>query len=74
MTFTMARQILVEMAYSFGMVRDGPAIPPPIGYPIRLSCSSSTTSTMQDLTGTDAEELLWSLRAAYEPLLAGLAS
>jgi Ion channel len=74
MTFTMARQILVEMARSF-------SIPPPRYSGGDRLDHEAFLRLRQDLAvagyiwgSAQAEELLAALRATYEPLLAGLAS
>jgi hypothetical protein len=74
MTFAMARQILVEMARSFGVAPSrytgGDRLDHAAFARLRYSLAEAgfTWST------PEAEELLAALRATYEPLLDGLAS
>ena len=75
MTFTMARQVVVEMARSFGVSPsryDGGDRLPHDGY-LRLEAVLQEAGVAWS-GGSEAEEMLTALRATYEPLLDGLAS
>ncbi len=75
MTFTMARQILVEMARSFGIspsrYSGGDRLP---HADYLLMEQSLTQAGLAWKGGQDTEDLLSALRATYEPLLDGLAN
>jgi hypothetical protein len=75
MTFTMARQVLVEMAHSFGVAPSrysgGDRLPHAIY--LRMEAAFATVA-LAWRGGPETEEILAALRATYEPLLDGLAS
>ena len=74
MTFTMARQVLVEMAQSFDVVPsryDGGDRLPAEGY-VRLVAAFAEVELGWDAS-PDTQTTLAALRATYEPLLDGLA-
>jgi hypothetical protein len=72
MTFTMARQILVEMARSFGVAPSRYTGGDRLDHPAFLRLQSDLAEAGFSLGTPDAEELLAALRATYEPLLDGL--
>ena len=75
MTFSMARQVLVEMARSFHVPpsrHDGDGRLPATDY-ARMTVEFEAAGLAWE-GGTDAEPTLLGLRATYEPLLQGLAS
>ncbi|MFZ3238299.1 MAG: potassium channel family protein [Stellaceae bacterium] len=74
MTFTMARQILVEMAQSFGIAPSRYEGGDRLDHPTFLRLAHSLADAGFDWETSEAEELLAALRATYEPLLDGLAS
>jgi hypothetical protein len=74
MTFTMARQILVEMAQSFGVAPSRYTGGDRLDHPAFVRLEHSLADAGFDWESTEAEELLAALRATYEPLLDGLAS
>ena len=74
MTFTMARQVIVEMARSFAISPsrlDGCDRLPPEKYVQMEACFARSGLEWQ--SGADAQTTLAALRATYEPLLDGLA-
>ncbi|MDQ2802573.1 MAG: potassium channel family protein [Pseudomonadota bacterium] len=75
MTFTMARQVLVEMTSSFGLAPSrytGGNRLPHAAY-LRLEAAFAEAGLTWN-GGPEAEAMLAALRATYEPLLDGLAS
>lgn len=74
MTFTMARQILVELAQSFGVAPSRYTGGDRLDHPTFLQLEQNLSDAGFDWETADAEELLAALRATYEPLLDGLAS
>jgi hypothetical protein len=75
MTFTMARQVLVEMAHSFGVAPSrytGGDRLPHATY-LRMEAAFAAVA-LAWRNGPETEEILAALRATYEPLLDGLAS
>ena len=74
MTFTMARQILVEMAQAFGVAPSRYEGGDRLDHPTFRVLEKALADAGFDWETTEAEELLAALRATYEPLLDGLAS
>ncbi len=74
MTFTMARQILVEMARSFGVAPSRYTGGDRLDHAGFLRLESDLAQAGFTWSTPEAEELLAALRATYEPLLDGLAS
>ena len=74
MTFTMARQILVEMTRSFGVPPSRYAGGDRLDHEEFLQLERELGEAGWLWNTPDAEELLAALRATYEPLLDGLAS
>jgi len=74
MTFTMARQVIVEMAASLGIgpagYTGGDRLAPP-DFELMLQCFGA--AGLHWTTAPGGREMLVALRATYEPLLAGLA-
>lgn len=75
MTFTMARQVLVEMARSFGIgpsrYTGGDRLPHEAYLKMEAAFAKSGLAWR---AGAESQEILAALRATYEPLLDGLAS
>jgi Ion channel len=74
MTFTMARQILVEMAQSFGVAPSRYTGGDRLGHDDFLRLEQELAAAGFTWENPEAEELLAALRATYEPLLDGLAA
>jgi hypothetical protein len=74
MTFIMARQILVEMAQSFGVQPSRYTGGDRLDHPAFLQLQRGLVEAGFTWSTSEAEELLAALRATYEPLLDGLAS
>jgi hypothetical protein len=74
MTFTMARQILVEMGQSFRLGPSRYEGGDRLDHPTFLRLEHSLAAAGFDWETAEAEELLAALRATYEPLLDALAS
>lgn len=74
MTFTMARQILVEMADSFDVEPSRYSGGDRLDHDAFLRLEQDLVQAGFSWETLDAEELLGALRATYEPLLDGLAS
>jgi hypothetical protein len=74
MTFTMARQILVEMAESFDVEPSRYSGGDRLDHAAFLRLEQDLAEAGFSWETLDAEELLAALRATYEPLLDGLAS
>jgi hypothetical protein len=73
MTFTMARQILVEMAQSFGVAPSRYSGGDRLGHHAFAALERQLGEAGFAWQTPDAEELLAGLRSTYEPLLDGLA-
>jgi hypothetical protein len=74
MTFTMARQVLVEMTHSFDVPPSRYTGGDRLGHAAFLQLERELAEAGFEWNTPDAEELLAALRATYEPLLDGLAS
>ena len=74
MTFTMARQILVEMAKSFNVSPSRYAGDNRLDHEAFLCLERDLINVNFNWETAEAEEMLAALRATYEPLLDGLAS
>jgi hypothetical protein len=74
MTFTMARQILVEMTKSLGVAPSRYSGGDRLDHPAFLRLEQSLIDAGFSWETSEAEELLGALRATYEPLLDGLAA
>ena len=74
MTFTMARQILVEMTKSFGVKPSRYTDGDRLDHANFRQLDLNLTEAGFRWETAEAEELLAALRATYEPLLDGLAS
>jgi hypothetical protein len=74
MTFTMARQVLVEMTQSFGVPPSRYTGGDRLDHATFLRLEGELAETGFKWNTPDPEELLAALRATYEPLLDGLAS
>jgi hypothetical protein len=74
MTFSMARQILVEMAQSFGVAPSRYTGGDRLDHPTFQQLAQNLAEAGFEWETAEAEELLAALRATYEPLLDGLAS
>jgi hypothetical protein len=74
MTFTMARQVLVEMTQSFGVPPSRYTGGDRLDHAAFLRLEGELAETGFKWNTPDPEELLAALRATYEPLLDGLAS
>jgi hypothetical protein len=74
MTFTMARQILVEMAGSFHVAPSRHTGDNRLDHDAFVRLEHEIIDAGFNWETTEAEELLAALRATYEPLLDGLAS
>jgi voltage-gated potassium channel Kch len=74
MTFTMARQVLVEMTQSFGVPPSRYTGGDRLNHAAFLQLDRQLDEAGFNWNTPDAEELLAALRATYEPLLDGLAS
>jgi hypothetical protein len=74
MTFTMARQVLVEMAQSFGVPPSRYTNGDRLDHAAFLRLERELAEAGFEWNTPDAEELLAALRATYEPLLDALAS
>ena len=72
MTFTMARQILIEMAQSFRVAPSRYTGGDRLDHPAFLRLESDLAEAGFSWSTPEAEELLAALRATYEPLLDGL--
>jgi hypothetical protein len=74
MTFTMARQVLVEMTQSFGVPPSRYTGGDRLDHAAFLRLEGELAEAGFKWNTPDPEELLAALRATYEPLLDGLAS
>jgi hypothetical protein len=74
MTFTMARQVLVEMTQSFGVPPSRYTRGDRLDHEVFLQLEIELADAGFKWDTPDAEELLAALRATYEPLLAALAA
>ena len=74
MTFTMGRQILVEMARSFGVTPSRYTGGDRLDHTTFLRLEQHLVEARFGWETPEAEDLLAALRATYEPLLDGLAS
>jgi hypothetical protein len=74
MTFTMARQILVEMTKSLGVAPSRYSGGDRLDHPAFLRLEQNLIDAGFSWETSEAEELLAALRATYEPLLDGLAA
>jgi hypothetical protein len=74
MTFTMARQVLVEMTQSFGVPPSRYTGGDRLAHEVFLQLELELAEAGFKWNTPDAEELLAALRATYEPLLDALAS